>query len=129
MSNRDFDTIYEMTENRFPGTSFRVSCFDSVEEIQNKVVTYFHDTIIIAYHYRMKYYQNLNIKLQDMDYVVVHKQEGKPYIYYCDVIDALIESEKAGDIKPNYHLFMEGIVCADRLFFNQPPVYKIAWGS
>lgn len=128
MSYRDFDAIQEITDIRFPGTSFAVSCFDSANDIRFKVVDYFYDTIIIKYTYRSEYYQNLDIDLQDADYVVVNRQKEESHIYYSDVIDALIAHENAGLIKPNYHYFLEGIqrVKDDA---SRIPMYFINWGT
>lgn len=113
---------------RFPGTTFNISCFDSVEEVNLKPVSYFHDTIIIQYHYRLEFYQHARMFLQDMDFITVHKKKDLPYIRYCDVIDAIRGMEMAGAIKPNHHLYLEGIVRVenDR---NIIPMYRIQWGS
>jgi hypothetical protein len=128
MSYRDYDAIQESTDIRFPGTSFAVSCFDSVEEISTKPVDYFSKTIIIMYHYRSEYYQNLDISLQDADYVTVQRQKGESYIRFCDVIDALRAYEIAGLIKPNDGYYLEDIqrVEHDR---NRIPMYRILWGT
>jgi hypothetical protein len=55
MSNtyRDFDIILEAQDLLFPQTSFGISCFDSVKEITMKTATYYYDTIIIQYRYRL----------------------------------------------------------------------------
>ena len=128
MRDIDYDTIQEMTDIRFPGTSFSISCFNSVEEIVDKPVTWIHDTIIIAYYYCSEYYKHLNIELQDIDYISVSKKEGEQYIRYCDVIDAIMGMEIAGALKPNHHLYLEDIVRVenDR---NRVPMYRIGWGS
>ena len=38
MSPIDYEEIDTATEKRFPGTSFNISCFDSVSGIDHKVV-------------------------------------------------------------------------------------------
>lgn len=128
MSDRDFDAIDEMQSMLFPETSFRISCFDSVEEILTEPVpnTYGDDTIIIEYRYRPNYYRRPDIELQDKDYIIVKKKEGQPYIRYCDVIYAIIAMELGGHIKPNHGLFIEGL---ERLNYSHIPMYRIQWGS
>jgi hypothetical protein len=44
-----------------------------------------------------------------MHYVIVKKQEGQSYIRYYDVIQAIVDMEVAGGLKPNHHLFIEGL--------------------
>jgi len=127
-NNKDYDAIDAATERRFPGTSFSISCFDSVSEIDHKIVSYFHETIIIAYHYRSEYYKNRGIWLQDVDYVTVSRQKGETVIRYCDVIDAQRGSELSGNIKPCHHLYLEGIQRMEN-DTNRIPMYKIQWGS
>jgi hypothetical protein len=68
MSPIDYEEIDTATEKRFPGTSFNISCFDSVSGIDHKVVDYFNETIIIQYKYRSEYYKKIGIWLQDIDY-------------------------------------------------------------
>jgi hypothetical protein len=128
MSPKDYDAIDKETERRFTGTSFNITCFDSVSDIDNAVVSYFHETIIIAYHYSSEYYKNRGIWLQDCDYITVSRQEGQTVIRFCDVIDAIRGNELAGNIKPCHHLYLEGIVRVedDR---NRIPMYKILWGN
>lgn len=127
MSPIDFEVIDAATERRFPRTSFSISCFDSVQDIDHKIVDYFNETIIIAYYYRSEYYKKLDIWLQDIDYVTVTRRDVQ-FIRFCDVIDALAGSEMAGAIKPCHHLYLEDIrrVEDDR---NRIPMYRIVWGS
>jgi hypothetical protein len=127
MSPIDYEVIDQATEKRFPGTSFNISCFNSVQDIDHKIVDYFNETIIIAYHYRSEYYKKLDLWLQDCDYITVTRRDV-PFIRFCDVIDAIRGSEMAGNIKPCHHLYLEYIrrVEDDR---NRIPMYKICWGN
>jgi hypothetical protein len=127
-NNKDYDAIDAETERRFPGTSFSISCFDSVRDVNDRVVNYFDQTIIIAYEYHSEYYKKLDIWLQDCDYITVSRQEGENVIRFCDIIDAIRGNELAGNIKPCHHLYLEDIrrVEGDR---NRIPMYKICWGS
>jgi hypothetical protein len=102
----NYEAIDEATDIRFPG----ISCFDSVTDIQFKAVDYFHDTIIIEYHYRSEYYKHAQMFLQDMDFITVQRKKGEPFIRYCDVIDAIRGMEISGAIKPNDDYYLEGIV-------------------
>jgi hypothetical protein len=126
MSDRDFDAIDEIQNVCFPEASFRISCFDSVDEVLTKPVAYYNDTIIIAYNYRPNYYNHHNIELQDIDFIIVNKRKGEQFIRYYDVINEIIRMELEGEIKPNHGLFIEGI---ERVNFNRIPMYRIQWGS
>ena len=128
MSATDYDAIREITDIRFPETSFQVSCFDSMEDIRDKPVTWLHDAIILKYTYNLKYYKHAGMFLEDADYIPVFKQKNEPYIRYCDVIDAILHLERAGAIKPNYHRFIEGIRRVEK-DTNRVPMYEIEWGS
>ena len=127
MSPINYDAIQEIIDMRFTKTTFKISCFDSIEEIAYKAVS-LSDTIIIVYEYRKKYYKNIDISLQDVDYVIVTRQKDEPFIYLSDVIDSLIMSEYKGLIKPNHHMYIEGI---QRIKDNKStiPVYRILWGN
>lgn len=128
MSSIDYDAIEKVTDAMFPHISFNISCFDSVEDIFHKSVTYYHDSIIIAYDYRSEYYRRAGLWFQDRDFIPVYKQEGQKCIRYCDVIDAIMKMEAEGELKPNHHLYMEGIVRIDD-DKNRIPMYCIQWGS
>lgn len=124
MEYKYYDAVKEATDNRFSGPSFHISCFDMVQEIPIKPVAYFCDAIIIAYDYFPNYYDNLNIVLQDVDYIIVHRQEGQECIRYCDVIDTLVGCEISGAIKPNPHMYLEKIELVEN---GRVPMYRILW--
>lgn len=128
MSDIDYDAIEQVTDARFPNISFKLSCFDSIVDIFSKPVTFMHDSIIIVYDYRSEYYKHADIHLQDRDFIPVRKQDGQQRIRYCDVIDAIMEMEIKGELKPNHHLYMEGIVPVDD-DNNRIPMYRIQWGN
>ena len=127
MRTIDYDEIDAATGKRFPGTSFSISCFNSLSDIDHEVVSFFDETIIIRYEYRSEYYKKMNIWLQDVDYITVTRRDV-PYIRFCDVIDAIRGSEMAGAIKPCHHLYLEDI---RRVYNDQDrvPMYTICWGS
>jgi hypothetical protein len=127
MRTIDYDEIDAATKKRFPGTTFNISCFDSVLDIDHKVIDYFNETIIIRYQYRSEYYKKMNIWLQDVDYITVTRRDV-PYIRFCDVIDAIRGSEMSGAIKPCHHLYLEDIRFVDD-GQNRIPMYTICWGS
>jgi hypothetical protein len=127
MSPIDYEEIDTATEKRFPGTTFNISCFNSVSDIDHKVVDYFNETIIIQYKYRSEYYKKIHICLQDVDYITVTRRDV-PYIRFCDVIDAIRGSEMAGTIKPCHHLYLEDIRRVDN-DQNRVPMYTICWGN
>ena len=127
MSPINYDAIQEIIDIRFTKTTFKISCFDSIEEIEYKAVS-LSDTIIIEYEYRKKYYKNIDISLQDVDYVIVTRQKDEPFIYLSDIIDSLIMSEYKGLIKPNHHMYIEGIQrISDKK--STIPRYRILWGN
>ena len=126
MRTIDYEEIDAATEKRFPGTSFSISCFDSLSEIDHKIVDY-NETIIIRYEYRSEYYKKMNIWLQDVDFITVTRRDV-PYIRFCDVIDAIRGSEMTGAIKPCHRLYLEDIRFVDNNQ-NRIPMYRICWGS
>jgi hypothetical protein len=78
MSPIDYEEIDPATEKRFPGTSFSISCFNSVSDVDHKIVDYFNEAIIIQYQYRSENYKKIDIWLQDVDYITGTRQ-NVPY--------------------------------------------------
>lgn len=128
MSYRDFDAIQEITDIRFPDASFGISCFDSGEDVYKQCITYCHNTIILVYEYRPRYYKHCDVVLNDVDYIVIQNSGGIPYIRVCDVIDSLIILEKAGTLKKNPGMYLEGFhqITTDQCSI---PKYHIMWGN
>jgi hypothetical protein len=124
----DFDGIQKITDIRFPSARFRISCFDSIQEIADKAVTSFSDAIVIAYYHERQDFDNLNITLQDIDYIPVIRRRDEDCIYLSTVIDAVIAYELSGAIKPIRYKFFEGIQLLDS-GSARVPIYKIQWGT
>jgi hypothetical protein len=74
----DFVKLCEAIDKRFPDAKFMISCFESIDEIETKVLT---DADAILYTDRAKICG---------DYFLVKKREGQTHIRFCDVIDTLI---------------------------------------
>jgi hypothetical protein len=124
----EYDLVMKICERRFPSANFHVSCFDTVQEIADKVLNYCDETIVIAYYYRRDYFDNLGRFLQDIDYFTVTRRQGESCIYYSDVIDAIIGNELAGNIKPqNCSRYLETIDRIDSI--RGVPTYTLFWGS
>jgi hypothetical protein len=129
MSNQEFEELMDCVEYRFMRASFTVSLFDSIEEIEGKVLpSNEQGTIILAYYHDVKYYEHSDIALQDVDYFLVHKREEEEHLRYCDVIDAINTMEKEGEVNPTRHLFLEGLeLISDPS--SSTPMYRTRWGS
>ena len=127
MSYRDFDAIQKITDTRFPDASFGISCFESGADVYKQCITYCHSIIIIQYEYRPQYYKHCDVVLNDVDYIVIQNSGGIPYIRTCDVIDALIDLEKAGTLKKNPGMYLESFhKITDQCSI---PKYRIMWGN
>jgi hypothetical protein len=74
--------LQEAQKIRFSNAQFSISCFKAIDEIENKVLSY--DDVII---YNDSYIVNRD---ELRDYFIVTKKINKEAIYYCDVIDELI---------------------------------------
>lgn len=131
MSSQDeFEELSDLLDNRFCRASFKVSMFESIDEMENKVITYLHDTIILAYYHKLKSYNHADIKLQDYFYFIIHKHEDEPYLRYCDVIDAIISLEIAGEVTPTRCLYLEDLQLTHKSKSSEStPMYITRWGS
>jgi hypothetical protein len=76
---------FKAIDDRFPNAKFTVSCFDSIDEIENKVLT--DDDVIIYQDCYLDEGKKLN------DSFIINKRNDKKHIYYCDVIDELIRND------------------------------------
>ncbi len=132
MSNNqtDFLELSNYIDTRFSEASFTVSMFETVHDVDNQVLTHLHDSIILAYKYDIKTYNHTDITLQDVDYFIINKPENQPYLRYCDVIDAIINLEKDGEVKPTRRLFLEDIKLShESNMSGSTPIYTTCWGS
>jgi len=70
--------FFKAIDERFPNAQFVIWCFDTIEEIENKMLNNQDDQIIFV-----------DSDKKD-DCYVINKKPEKDGIYYCDVIDELI---------------------------------------
>lgn len=112
--------LYETLKTRFPNAGFIISCFKNIKEIENKILHYNIETIIV----RDKFYIG---KIEYEDYYIV---KGKDHnIYYKDVIDCLLENNFYR--KDTDYQFLESITLISTPKLNRPsiPVYGLKWSS
>lgn len=123
LTSKQINERIEKIKQRFPGAQYHVSCFDTVEEINTKILT---DADMILY---TDDYEN-GTQFPYQDYFIIRKKPGQSHILYCDVIDQLIEYGFERNINTD-HKFMENI----RIIYNTKrnvhalPVYASGWGS
>lgn len=82
---KEYDEFLQAIKERFPDAEFTIGCFDTIEEIETKILKTNVEEIIFVDSYivgKRKYY----------DYYVIRCKNGSKCIYYKDVIDKLIES-------------------------------------
>lgn len=125
----EFELFYDYIKQRFPNANFVASCFDTVAEVDNKILS---SADQILYHDRYVADNLVNgswmLKYDFDDYFLITKKEGKQHIYYCDVIDELI---RQGFNRSNCdYQFMESIELETSPRNNNSlPVYSSFWGS
>ena len=127
----DYKKVIKAIEKRFPGAMFCVSCFDTVDKIETKILT---DADLILYS--DTYYDRIiDVKTGTSketehykDFFLIKKREGQSHIRYCDVIDAMIAVQFDRTCR---HNFMEKISKLPNLSrnANSIPVYGSFWGS
>lgn len=117
-----YKTLNEAISKRFPNAQFTISCFKTIDEIEEKLLCRDCDQIIIV----DSFYVNGKKKY---DYFVVDSEYPSNHIYYCDVIDELIRN----DFKRNHvdHKFLEGISRTGQrgLYKSSVKVFGFSWGS
>jgi hypothetical protein len=130
------DEKFKVIKARFPKAKFAICCFDTIDEIENKILC--SDDFII-YNDTYDIQTKINGKWKETekyyDYFVVKKRDGENYIYYKDVIDVLIKAKF--DRKTNSdHFFMENIrlIQSNKNFNhsrnkNSIKFYGSVWGS
>ena len=137
--NNDVIEKFKAVNIRFPTDKFCVSSlFESVEDIENKILTNEYDTIIVMDKYSVcspdpnyknkgQFYGWIEKDVFE-DYFIVKKREDADAIYYKDVIDELIKQNF--DRKEVDYLFLEGISKINRTRNkNSIPVFGLGWGS
>jgi hypothetical protein len=130
-NQQHYSDLFKAIKERFPYAQFSISCFDTIDEIETKVLNDTDEYIIYTDTYEITYMErksrHLNKKYQD--YFVVKKRIYKNAIYYCDVIDNLISNNFIRDDCD--HRFLEKIVLCKCLIRNDNSikVYGSSWGS
>lgn len=128
-----FNEKYEAIKKRFNGAKFSVSCFDTIDEIENKILNDTDDVIIYRDYYDINQYNSKTKKWkvirENNDYFIVRRKEGQNAIYYKDVIDCLIENDFKRD--DSDHRYMENIKEYHRDKRNDKSIkmYGSFWGS
>jgi hypothetical protein len=79
----NYDELIEKLKERFPNAKFVVSCFKTIDEIETKILSNEDQILYVdCYVYGKEEYN---------DVFIITKNKNKDFIYYCDVIDQLIE--------------------------------------
>ena len=113
--------ISDKNKERFPNAKFCVSCFKTLDEIENKILCD-DDEIIYADSYLLN-----GSRL--MDFFIIKKKENQEHIYYCDVIDLLIEKDFTRNTCDHRYLESIGEIYEDKRNQNSTKVYGSFWGS
>lgn len=121
----NFEELHNAVQDRFPNANFSISCFDTIEEIENKILAE-NEKYIIYYD---TYYDNVTYPKKKMDYFIVKRKKGEKHIYYKDVIDKLIKSNF--DRSDCNNCFLENITKVPSYTRNNKsiPLYSSFWGS
>jgi arginyl-tRNA synthetase len=105
-----YNKLNEAIDKRFPDAKFSICCFDSIDEIQTKIlndtdefILYEDDFCDFYFDEKTRKYTELNII---HDKVLIKRKAGKDCITYADVIDQLIEHDFERDCD---HKFLESI--------------------
>ena len=122
---------FEYIENRFPNAQFVVSCFKTIEEVENKILCEDNSIIVLDFYVVNeldKYTRKWKRTEEYKDYFIVNKKEGQDHIYYKDVIDELIRNNFIRNLGD--HRFLESIGLYDHSRNdNSIKVYGLGWGS
>jgi len=126
-----YKKLQKAIDERFPNAQFVISCFKTIEEIENKMLTNQHLKILFVDSYEVwkitKTGKFKQIETID-DYYVVEKKPEKDGIYYCDVIDELINRNLTRKCD---HRFLEKICLYKEKKINMQSLdsYCGSWGS
>ena len=122
-------------KNRFKDAKFSISCFDTTNDIETKILNDTDEYIIYADKYNINSYsycektkKRITIR-ENNDYFIIKRKEGQSVIYYKDVIDYLIENNFIRDDCD--HRYMENIRECYKHKRNDKSikVYSSFWGS
>ena len=119
----EFKQLYGKIKQRFPNAKFSVSCFKTIDEIENKILCD-ADEIIYADDYIV---DGKTLR----DFFVIKKKQNQEHIYYHDVIDVLIEKDFIRNDCNHRYLERIGEASENRNRRNQNSVklYGSFWGS
>ena len=125
----EFKKTDDYIKQRFTNAKFTVSCFDTIDEVDNKILC--SDDMILY----KDYYTITNLKTgknikEYNDYFLIKKRPDKDHIYYCDVIDELIKNDFERKINCD-HKFLENIRLTNnkKRNTNALNIYSSFWGS
>ena len=122
---------FEYIKSRFPNAQFVVSCFKTIEEVENKILCEDNSIIVLDFYVVNeldKYTRKWKRTEEYKDYFIVNKKEGQDHIYYKDVIDELIRNNFIRNLGD--HRFLESIGLYDHSRNdNSIKVYGLGWGS
>jgi len=115
MYTRDFDAIDTQVQTKWSNSKFVISMFDTVEDIENKVLCSNHIILFID-----------EDKSGTECVYVITKQKGKQYIFIKDVIDCLVKNK----FEPR-NKFLEDFTPTNMFSLNDNHVriFKGFWGS
>jgi len=122
-------TKFNAIKLRFPDAKFSISCFDTIEEIENKVLNDTDKYILYTDIYEIIHLNKKNSYLDEeyQDYFIIKKRNDKDAIYYCDVIDVLIQNNFTRD---GDHKYLENIkLVSKERNNNSVKIYSSFWGS
>lgn len=122
----NYENVIDAVNKRFPNAKFCISCFNTVDEIENKVLVEDVDNIIFSDYY----YDFINNKNVDFrDYFIIHKKNGENKIYYKDVFDTLIDNNFVRDDCNHKYLELITEYNTDRRNKNSLKMFYSVWGS
>ena len=134
--NREEKDAYEIKSGviklRFPNAKFSISCFQTLDEIENKVLNDTDEFIIFNDSYTLKNWdkktESWKLEKTHNDNFLVQRKPNEKCIYYKDVIDRLCECEFERNCD---HRYMENIRQHNSEQRNQKSIktYGTFWGS
>ena len=126
--NKKLDFI----ENRFKGAKFVVSCFDTIEEVDTKILNDTDETIIFSDLYEKTYMESKKKKWITekvwKDYFILSRKPNEKVIYWKDVIDEMIKNDFIRNDCDQKFLENIGLITEKRNK-NLIPCYGFGWGS
>jgi hypothetical protein len=125
----DYKNLHNYLKERFPNAQFSISCFQTKEEVDTKILCD-DDEIIYCDEYTVHNKRNNKWVLDEKynDFFIIKKREGEKHIYYKDVIDDIIKHKFTRN--DSDHCYLENIKpCFHKRNQNSVPIYSSFWGS